>query len=177
MRMLGKKQKGFFLLPNRRLRNYFLLSLQGEKLMVPSLNRKFGHWGLLPQHKFCLGFNSGVLCLRLQETAKTRTVSVASLFCCCYRGFLHKQQCGWKRSPGGDGEAPRGVWGQMLFLPLTPCPWRGVSGAFFEEPRSVSVLLAAQLFRRSHTSCSPGTVPPSKTASVTSSTTFALYSH
>lgn len=171
----GKKAQRILLFPNRRLRNHFLLSLWEEKPMFPSLNWKLGRWGLLPQHKlrsasvleFC-----GLNCQRHQ-----RADGLAHCFVpCSCRGFLHKQRCGWTQ-PGG-WRSTRGVWGQTLFPPLTPVPDVGCLGSRCLFPRAgwASVLLTAWLFCRSQSSHSSLTAPPSKITSVSSSTTFALYS-
>lgn len=75
-----------------------------------------GHWGLLPQQKFSLGFTSGVLNLKLQETAETGTDTCFFPFPVVTQPFSKSSNTNEKRVQGGDEKAPQGDLGKTPFL-------------------------------------------------------------
>lgn len=94
----GRKKSCLTLSSRSRRGDFFAV----RKVLILSLNRTFGHWGLFPQQKLSFGFSSSVLHLKFWGTAKPQTASVVTFFSCCYRLSAETkavQECHQQQSP------------------------------------------------------------------------------
>lgn len=124
--MLQKSTKDFGFSQQKAQKSLFAL-LMGRKDDVSVSKQKVGSLGIASAAQAPLGFSSGVLCLELPETPKSRR----SGWLLCFRVAA---EAFWAQ-PGGR-RSSRGLWAQTLFPPLTPSlTWAvSVAGAFFTEP-------------------------------------------